>query len=98
MSPLKKIMFYAIGGALIVLSLVIVFKENGLLDLKEKKGRLADIVKENDKLREQNKELFSEVKRLKNDDAYLEHVARKEMGMIKEDEIVIQFHSDKKKQ
>ena len=82
MSPVKKILFYITAGALFILSLIIVFKDNGLLDLKEQRGQLAEAVQENAVLREKNKALFHEVKRLKNDDAYLENVARKELGMI----------------
>lgn len=96
MSPVKKITFSAIAGALAILSLVIVFKENGLLDFWERKDELAGILSENEKLKEQNKELFNEVKRLKSDEVYIEYMARKELGVIKKDEYLIQFPSDKK--
>ncbi|MBU1169893.1 MAG: septum formation initiator family protein [Proteobacteria bacterium] len=95
--PFKKIMFSVVGGLLVVLSFIIVFRNNGLLDLKGRQDQLAKAVQENEKLKTDNAILFNEVKRLKYDDAYLEHVARKELGMIKGDEIIIQFHSDRKK-
>lgn len=97
MSPVKKIMFYFTAGALFILSLIIVFKDNGLLDLKKQRGELSEAIRENEELRQKNKVLFHEVQRLKKDDAYLEYIARKELGMIKSDEIVVQFHADKKK-
>jgi cell division protein FtsB len=85
------------GGGLLVLALVVVFKENGLLDLRARRQQLARAISENEALKEKNMVLYHEVRRLKHDDVYLDHVARKELGMVKHDEIIIKFHSDKKK-
>lgn len=97
MSPFKKIVMALAGGGLLVLALVVVFKENGLLDLRARRQQLARAISENDALKEKNMALYHEVRRLKHDDVYLDHVARKELGMVKHDEIIIKFHSDKKK-
>lgn len=97
MSDFKKIVFSLAGGCLFVLSMIIVFKQNGLLDLKSRREQLVQARLENEKLKADNMVLFQEVNRLKNDDVYLEYVARKELGMIKSDEIIVNFHSDRKK-
>ena len=74
--------------------LLIVFQKNGFLDLSEKKEQLKEAVLINEKQKDANKVLFREVNRLKNDEEFLEQVARKELGMIKSDEIIVKFHSD----
>lgn len=79
---------------LFVFLLFIVFLKNGILDLNKKKVELKDAVAKNQELREENQGLYREVSRLKSDQEYLEQVARKELGMIKKDEIIVKFHSD----
>ena len=97
MSPIKKVLFYIIGGGLIVLSLVIIFKDKGLLDLKEQRVKLAKIRLDNEILHRKNMALYKELLRLKNDNTYIEYVARRELKMVRDDEIVIQYHTGKKK-
>lgn len=74
---------------------VIFFNEKGLFDLKELKTDLGEAVRINDEMNEKNRKLYHEVFRLKKDPAYLEHVARHELGMVAKDEIVIRFHAGK---
>ena len=52
---------------------------------------MARIKEKNLKLEEENQKLKEEVKRLQNDKRYIEEVARKELGMVKEGEIIYQF-------
>ena len=42
-------------------------------------------------LERENQKLREEVKRLKSDKRYIEEIARKELGMVKEGEIIYQF-------
>ena len=67
----------------------IIISEQGLVDL-------ISLEKERDKLVEKNKQLASEnqalsiqIERLKNDPAFIENIARQELGMIGEDEIIL---------
>lgn len=94
MSTLQKTLLCCVGAGLVVFLLVIVFRDNGLLDLADMKEQLEQSEINNETLKRENTELFNEVERLKNDINYLESVARKDLGMIKEDEIIIKFHSD----
>lgn len=70
---------------------------NGIIKLNIKQKEMAESVKINTEIKKENKKLYREVVRLKSDPQYLEDVARKELGMIKDDEIIIRFHSDNKK-
>ncbi len=83
---------------LFVLLLLIVFWNNGILDLNRKKGELKEAVARNEELRDENRGLFREVTRLKSDQEYLEQVARKELGMIRKNEIIVKFHTDGKQE
>jgi cell division protein FtsB len=41
---------------------------------------------------EQNSSLRDELKRLKSDDRFLESIARRELGLVRPDEVVYRFH------
>jgi len=47
------------------------------------------------KLIEENQALFDEIQRLRTDPGYVEQVARKELGLVREDEIIYRFKNDK---
>jgi cell division protein FtsB len=91
----KRAALPVVSVILILFLLLIVFARNGILDLSKKKAELQESVAKNDELKEENKILYREVNRLKNDEEYIEQVARKELGMIKKNEIIVKFHSDK---
>ena len=57
---------------------------------KEKEEYLA-IIRD---LRESNRLLAAEIRRLRDDKEYFESVARKELGLVKENEIIYRFRKD----
>lgn len=97
-SQLKKFALPVVCVFLVIFLALIVFARNGLIDLNKKKKELVESVEENKTLDEENKVLYREVNRLKNDQEFIEQVARKDLGMIKKDEIIVKFHSDKDKE
>jgi len=48
------------------------------------------------KLVEENQALFDEIQRLRTDPEYVEHVVRKELGFVRENEIIYRFQETKK--
>ncbi|GEM_PF-367206 len=77
----------AIVGLFIFL-LVIVFGDKGLADLhlvRLERDRLAD---KNQALLKENLARFTEKDRLENDSFYVEHVARTELGLVAEEELI----------
>lgn len=70
------------------------FGRHGLIDLykmqKEKEEYLATIRD----LKEKNQLLTAEIRRLREDKEYLESVARKELDLIKENEIIYRFKKE----
>jgi cell division protein FtsB len=49
------------------------------------------------KLTEENQALFDEIQRLRKDPKYIERVARKELGLVKKNEVIYRFRDDKKR-
>lgn len=75
----------------LILSLMffIVFSTRGLADLSLMKKERERIRDQNRQITQENLTLGVEIDRLKNDPKYIESVARKEFGMIGQDEIVV---------
>jgi cell division protein FtsB len=67
----------------------IIVSEHGLADLKFIKKERDRLVEENQKLTGKNQALSVEIDRLKHDPAYIESIARQELGMIGKDEIIL---------
>ncbi len=75
--------------------LFIVFGENGLTDLYKLKMEKDNLSKKSDELKKKNISLYREIERLKNDPGYVEDVARKELGVIGKDEVIIKVKKKK---
>jgi cell division protein FtsB len=71
----------------------ILVSEHGLADLRFIKKERDRLVEENQKLTGINQALSLEIDRLKHDPAYIESIARQELGMIGADEIILKSKS-----
>lgn len=71
------------------LLLFIMFSDSGLADLFKLKSDRDRLVQENERLKQENLSLYRTIERLKNDPEYIESIARKELGMIKKDEVIL---------
>ena len=67
---------------------VILFAENGFLDYRRLQAKNNAVVQENTRMQQENMEMYRLVKRLKEDLSYIEHVARKDLGMVGRNEQV----------
>ena len=79
---------YGLIALLAALSLVVLFSENGILDYIRLTRQGTSIDASISKLQNENIALKREIDRLQKDDRYLEDVARKKFGFIKEGEKV----------
>ena len=94
----KKRLFLVILILFLILGLFTFFGDKGILHLVRLQKDLARIKETNTKMEEENRRLQEEVRRLQNEKRYIEEIARKELGMVKEGEIIYQFDSpDEKK-
>ena len=74
---------------LVALFIFIIVSEHGLADLRDLKSERDTLVEENKKLTRENQAISIEIDRLKHDPGYIESIARQELGMIGEDEIIL---------
>jgi cell division protein FtsB len=89
-------------GLIVLVWYFALFGEKGVIKIiqlrRERDRILADVTR----IQEENKMLQEEIKRLREDSRYLESVAREDLGLIKENEILFIFEDkgvaqDKKK-
>ncbi len=79
---------YGILALSLAFLFVILFSENGLLDLFRMKRQIRNIEATAKSLMDENARLKGEIELLKTDDKYLEEMARKRFGFIREGEKV----------
>jgi len=72
------------------------FGDRGILRAMQAGRQKAALQEEVRQLEAANAELRQEIESLRNDRRYLEAIARKELGMVKDDELVYQFRSVQK--
>lgn len=79
------------AAVFLILSLLffIMFSERGLADLNQMKKERDRLSSQNRQIIQENIGLGVEIDRLKNDPSYIESVARRDFGMIGQDEIVV---------
>ncbi|MFC1845290.1 septum formation initiator family protein [Thermodesulfobacteriota bacterium] len=93
----KKLLSYSALFFTLVLILWVIFAPNrGVFDMIRSHYEIKRLQAENNRLEGVNKELQEEINRLQNDPAYLEEMARKEYGMLKENEVIYIFKKKKK--
>jgi cell division protein FtsB len=93
MSLGKKILLFLAILVLFNLILIVIFSDNGLVDLillRKEKERSAE--KNREVIRE-NLSLYREIERLKHDPEFIESVARKELGVVRKDEVILKPRS-----
>ena len=88
----EKIVWGVLALVLVVLLIPLVFMQGGILDLKERRKELVERQAVNRDVLLENHALEAEIRRLNTDPSYLESIARRELGMVAHDEIVVKFH------
>jgi cell division protein FtsB len=85
----RKIIVAGAVIALFNLMLLIVFGDNGLVELSRLRDKEQQMVRQNEILAGENVNLYRTIRRLKTDPVYIESVARNELGMVGKDDIII---------
>jgi cell division protein FtsB len=73
---------------LFLMALLITFGNRGVVDNYLMGKRMSQLNAENDDLTAQNKELWKKILLLRSDSAYIESIARNELGMVKKGDVV----------
>ena len=85
----QKILLSLAILAILSTSLLIVFGENGLGDHRRLRLRHEQLVGQNQAMTRENARLYHQIERLRNDPAFIETIARQELGMIGSREIIV---------
>jgi cell division protein FtsB len=91
----KKRLLLLILFSLLILGVFTFFGEKGIFHLLRIEKELVQIKETNQKTEEENQRLKEEVRRLQQEKRYIEEIARRELGMVKEGEIIYQFDEGK---
>ncbi len=94
----KRLHRFIILVSVAVLLLLLFFPGRSLLSYHRMQNELAQLLERNQALEKRNRELAAEIERLKTDDAYLEEVARKKYGLLRDNEEVFDFSRRNAKQ
>jgi len=71
------------------------FGDRGILHMLKLSGQKADLMQEITEAEADNQALRTEINSLRNDRRYIERIARTELGMVRDDELVFQFSGRK---
>ena len=89
MSSVQKWLVALAVVALLNLTLVIVFRDNGLVELSRLRAQERSLADQNETFARENVSLYRTIDRLKNDPVYIESVARNELGMVGKNDVII---------
>ncbi|MGD9209576.1 MAG: septum formation initiator family protein [Desulfobacteraceae bacterium] len=92
----KRPTIYAILVAMSILLGLIVFSDNGLMELRRLQKEHKRITQQNIRLMNRNHRLHRIIQRLKSDPNYVEHIARKELGMVGTHQIIFKLSNKKR--
>ena len=92
LKPTKNKWYFLIWPSLLLASLLlIIWSPNGLLHLRQLHVEHQELLEKNHILERENHQLYEEISRLQDDPAVLESLARQELGLVKEGELIFQF-------
>jgi cell division protein FtsB len=89
---------YLFGSLILLLTLVTMVGERGALHLWRLRGEKNQLDEQNYRLQRENEALRQRISRLRNDDYYLEKVAREELNLVRPGDVVYRFpQSDRRR-
>lgn len=78
----------------VVLSLVLVYSDQGFRSLFRLKHEKMEIEQANQELAEENRRLMLKIDRIKKDPRYIEDEARKKLGLVRPDETIFRLQEE----
>jgi|SRR6266403_746682 len=88
---------YLFGSLIVMLSLVTVVGKHGALHLWQLRGEKDRLDEQNFRMQKENAILRDRVYRIRNDNAFLEKVAREELNLVRPGEVIYRFPSQGKR-
>ncbi|MBI5048181.1 MAG: septum formation initiator family protein [Deltaproteobacteria bacterium] len=91
----KKRYFIPLLLFIVIIGLMTILGDRGLIRIYKLSKERDAIRIHNEKIKAENTAIRDEIERLKNDNRYIEMVARKELGMVGKNEMVYQFEKER---
>jgi cell division protein FtsB len=91
----QRHVLYVLGGLILLLMGVTIIGERGAIHLWRLRGEKSRIDEQNYLLQKENETLRQRVSRIRNDNHYLEKLAREELNMVRPGEIIYRFPNSK---
>ena len=92
LKPPKNRWYFLIWPFLVLASvLLIIWSPNGLLHLRQLHVEHQELLQENNILEKENQHLYEEISRLQKDPDAIESLARQELGLVREGELIFHF-------
>jgi cell division protein FtsB len=91
----QRHLLYFLGGLILLLAVVTVVSERGAIHLWRLRGEKSRIDEQNYRLQKENEALRQRVSRIRNDNHYLEKLAREELNLVRPGEIIYRFPKSK---
>ena len=87
---------YLFGSLILMLTLVTIVGTHGALHLWRLRGEKDRLDEQNFRMQKENANLRERIYRIRNDDAFLEKLAREELNLVRPGEVVYRFPSQPK--
>jgi cell division protein FtsB len=91
----QRHLLYLLGGLILLLAVVTVVGERGAIHLWRLRGEKSRIDEQNYRLQKENEALRQRVSRIRNDNHYLEKLAREELNLVRPGEVIYRFPKSK---
>ena len=92
----QKITLAIVFFAMFILLLVVILGDKGWVELRRLQHTQQALIKGNALLTQENSKMYDTIDRLQNDPEYIENIARRELGMIRSNELIFTFNSESK--
>jgi cell division protein FtsB len=86
-------LLYFLACSIVLLSLYTIVGDRGAIHLWRLQGEKAKLDDQNYRLHKENEALRQRIVRLRNDDSYLEMIAREELNLVRPGEVIYRFSS-----
>ena len=94
---MRKRLFLIPAGVIIFILFFTVFGERGLMRIYHLSKEKQEIQKNLEFFKSENEKLKREIEALRSDRRYLESIARRDFGLVRQNEIIYQFPKQDKK-
>jgi len=94
---MKKYIIFFLIIFILFIGYFAIFGKNGLIQARKLKKEKEKISQTINNIKKENSKLIYEIDKLRSNDKYIEEIARKELGLVKKDELIYRFSNNEKR-